>query len=86
VYDSLVTGVPDLPMNFKHRWTYSLSGLSPMADLCHVSPNMNGPDLVAKSRIAIPCDKISMCSRTPILRVPTLSRILTRVLLEILRL
>jgi len=37
VYDSLVTGVPDFPMNLKHRWTYSLSGLSPMADLCHVS-------------------------------------------------
>jgi hypothetical protein len=53
------------------------------ADLCHVSTNINGPDLVANSRIAISCDKISTCSRTPILRVPTLSRILTRVLLEI---
>jgi hypothetical protein len=72
VYHSLVTGVPDFLMNFKHRWTYFLAGLTPMADLYHVSPNMNGPDLVAKSWIAIPCDKISMCSRTPILRSPML--------------
>jgi hypothetical protein len=42
------------------------------ADLCHVSTNINGPDLVANSRIAISCDKISTCSRTLILRVLTL--------------
>jgi hypothetical protein len=50
------------------------------ADLCHVSTNINGPDLVANSRIAISYDKISTCSRSPILRVPTLSRIMTCVL------
>ena len=113
VYDSLVTGVPDFPMNLKHRWTYSLSGLSPMADgksLLRVTKRVssslslgtliyhfltlprlltpvlktNGSDIVTKSRIAIPCDKISMCSRTPILQFLTLYRILTRVLLGIL--
>ena len=56
------------------------------ADLFHVSTNINGLDLVANSQIAISCDKNSTCSITPILRVPTLSRILTRVLLGILRL
>jgi hypothetical protein len=50
------------------------------ADLCHVFTNTNGLDLVANSRIAISCDKISTCSKVPILRVPTLSRIMTCVL------
>jgi hypothetical protein len=30
VYESLVTGVPDFPMNFQHRWAHFLSGLSLM--------------------------------------------------------
>ena len=50
------------------------------ADLCHMSTNINGPNLVTNSRIAISCDNISTCSKVPILRVPTPSRILTRVL------
>jgi hypothetical protein len=49
------------------------------ADLCHVSTNINGPDLVANSRIAISYDKISTRSRSPILRVPILRILLTRV-------
>jgi hypothetical protein len=52
------------------------------ADLCHMSTNINGPDLVANSQIAISCDKISTCSKVLILRVLTLSRIMTCVLLR----
>jgi hypothetical protein len=79
VYESLVTGVPDFPMNFKHRWAYSLSGLSSMVQKS-ATCQLNGWSIfVAKSRIAIPYDEISLCSRTPILRFSTLRNLLTRV-------
>jgi hypothetical protein len=38
VYESLVTGVPDFPMNFQHRWAHSLSGLSPMVRISATCP------------------------------------------------
>jgi hypothetical protein len=38
VYESFVTGVPDFPMNFHHRWTHSLSGLSPMVRISATCP------------------------------------------------
>jgi hypothetical protein len=38
VYESLVTEVPDFPMNFQHRWAHSLSGLSPMVQISATCP------------------------------------------------
>jgi hypothetical protein len=38
VYESLVTGVLDFPMNFQHRWTHSLSGLSLMVRISATCP------------------------------------------------
>jgi hypothetical protein len=79
VYESLVNGVPDFPMNFKQRWDYSLWGIFLMVQISAMCPLNERSRFVTKSWIAIPCDEISLCSRTLILRFLTLWNLLTHV-------